>query len=205
MYKHIYKKAAQWIEENTRVLDLGTGDGSFLAMLQSEKHVEAEGVEKDSDMVASCIEKGLVVHQSDVMDGLDQYGDGSFDYVLLIGTFQELTNPQTVLNEAFRVGKRVMVAYHNFSYWRIRLKFLMSGKVPMTRSMPYLWYESPNMTFCSIIDFEAMCHRFGYIEERAAYFIESRSVGFFQNLLAEQVLVLLRRDAAATDELKNSR
>lgn len=194
MYPHIYDTAFDWITEGSRVLDLGTGDGAFLARIVREKNVEGEGVEQDSEMVARCIEQGLVVHQGDVMDGLDQYGDNTFDYALMIGTFQELHRPHHVMKEAFRVARRLIVAYHNFSYWRIRVKLLVGGRVPVTPSMPHRWYESPNMNFCSILDFHNMCDAYDFIEEKNAYFNSSGAKVLFPNFFAEQVLTMLRAE-----------
>ncbi len=192
MFAHVYNTAYDWIPEQSRVLDLGTGDGEFLARLVHEKGLEAEGVEKDAEMVARCIENGVVVHQGDVIDGLDQYEDDSFDFILMIGTFQELSRPHGILQEAFRVGKRIIIGYHNFAYWKIRFKLMFEGRVPMTNSMPYLWYQSPNTMFFSIIDFEVMCENFGYVVERSAYFNTRGRVWPAPNFFGEQVLVEFR-------------
>lgn len=174
------------------MLDLGTGDGSFLTRIVREKNVEGEGVEQDSEMVARCIEQGLVVHQGDVLDGLDQYDDNTFDYALMIGTFQELHKPHLIMQEAFRVAKRLVIAYNNFAYWRVRGKLMFDGRVPVTRSMPHLWYESPNMNFCSILDFRSMCKDYSFIEEKSAYFNSAGSPVVFPNFFAEEALTMLR-------------
>jgi methionine biosynthesis protein MetW len=104
MHPGIYKTVLEWIPEKSRVLDLGTGDGAFLARLVQTRLVTGEGVEKDSTLVARCVERGLIVHQSDIADGLDQYGDSAFDFVLLLGTFQELISPAEIIREAFRAN-----------------------------------------------------------------------------------------------------
>ncbi len=195
MYLHIYDRAFSWIPEGSRVLDLGTGDGTFLERLVREKRVIGEGVEQNPEMVMRCIEKGLTVHQGDVLDGLDQYGDDSFDIALLIGTFQELVYPHRVIREAFRVARRILVAYHNFAYWKIRLRLVVEGRVPVTVSMPDQWYDTPNRNYCSIMDFKNMCFSQGFVEEQCDYFNSSTSMRLWPNLMAEEVLtsLMLRR------------
>ncbi len=194
MYDHLYEKAIQLIPAGARVLDLGSGDGTFLHSLVRSKNVQCEGVEKEAEMVARCIEKGLVVHQGDVLDGLDQHHDDTFDFVLMLGTFQELVSPRKVLLEALRVGRRIMVAYHNFSYWEIRFKLLYGGKVPITRSMPHIWYESPNLHFCSILDFRDLLANLNLQEEKAHYFNSRGEVFLYSNFRAEEVLSMISRD-----------
>jgi methionine biosynthesis protein MetW len=106
MRKSLYDTVIEWIPEGSKVLDLGTGDGEFLERLIVSRNAKGEGVEINPDLVTKCIERGLVVLQGDILDGLDQYGNGAFDYILLLGTMQELLDPQRVINEAFRVGKK---------------------------------------------------------------------------------------------------
>ena len=193
MHPLLYDRAIQWIPQKARVLDLGTGTGEFLDRLVREKGVQGEGVEKNAESLAECIDKGLIVHQGDVLDGLDQYEDASFDFALLLGTFQELQNPHLVLQEAFRVARHILVAFHSFSYWEVRWKLLITGRVPMTRSMPHKWYSSPNLNYSSLLDFHAMCEDFHFHEEKYAYFSQRGEVKFQPNFFAEQVLILLTR------------
>src|ERR1039458_1161576 len=145
MHPGIYKTVLEWIPEKSRVLDLGTGDGAFLARLVQTRLVTGEGVEKDSALVARCVERGLTVHQSDIADGLDQYGDGAFDFVLLLGTFQELISPAEIIREAFRVGREVIVSYSNFAHVRVRLQILFRGRTPITRSLPTPWHPTRSL------------------------------------------------------------
>jgi methionine biosynthesis protein MetW len=193
MLPGLYDKVTQWIPEKARVLDLGTGNGEFLERLIREKKIRGEGVERNASYLELCIEKGLVVHHGDVLDGLDQYGDQAFDYVMLLGTFQELVLPPIVIDEAFRVSRNVIIAYNNFAYWRVRMELAVSGKMPVTRSMPYKWYESPNLNFCSVLDFTDMCRNLGYKVEKSAYFNSSREVSVHPNFFAEEALVHLSR------------
>jgi len=189
----VYSTVIDWIQEGSRVLDLGTGDGTFLARLIEEKNVQGEGVEIDMDLVASCIEKGLTVHQGDILDGLDQYSSGSFDYIILLGTFQELVDPNYVLEEVFRVGKRLIIGYSNFAYWKSRLQIMFKGKTPITDSMPHPWYKSPNIQYFSIRDFHDFCayQKFFIVEE--ACFSKERSVSLWPNLFADQAVAMLER------------
>lgn len=191
MNEYLYDQVIQWIPEGSRVLDLGTGDGSFLARLVKARKVQGVGVEKEPELVAQCIEKGLVVHQGDIMDGLDQYGVQSFDCVLLLGTFQEIGTPLELLREAYRVGKTVIIAYTNFAYFHIRLQIMFSGRSPITRALPHAWYTSPNIHYFSVEDFDDFCDRYKLRVLKNAYFNAAGPVSIFPNLLAEQAVSLL--------------
>jgi len=136
MHPGIYECVLDWIPDGARVLDLGTGDGAFLERVVRARRVLAEGVEKNPELVARCIQRGLVVHQGNIMEGLDQYGDHTFDYVLLLGTFQELISPVEIVREAFRVGRQVVIAYSNFAHYRVRLQILFRGRTPVTNPSP---------------------------------------------------------------------
>ncbi len=194
MLTNLYATVQQWIPEKSRVLDLGTGDGSFLASLIKQGRVQGEGVEKDPEMVARCIEKGLIVHQGDILDGLDQYEDGAFDYSLLLGTFQELVSPELILREAFRVSRRILIAYTNFSFWKGRLQFMFTGRSPVTTSMPFRWYETPNLHFFSIFDFQDFLRAMKFHDLKSAYFNSRGRISVLPNLRAEQALTLLTNE-----------
>ncbi|HOW67976.1 MAG TPA: methionine biosynthesis protein MetW [Candidatus Paceibacterota bacterium] len=191
MYRLLYDQVIKWIPEKSRVLDLGTGDGAFLKRLIETRQVRGEGVEKNGDLAARCIERGLVVHQGDILEGLDQYGLNAFDYVLLLGTFQELGDPEQILREAFRVGQRVVISYSNFAHWRIRLQLLFTGHSPVTRSLPSPWYRTPNLHFFSILDFQEFCQTIGIREIEHAYFNQRGCVRWRPNLRGELGLSLL--------------
>ena len=188
LYKQVYEKVKDWIPEGAKVLDLGAGDGSFLKELIDEKKIIGEGVEINSDLVSKCIQKGLVVHQGDIMDGLDQYAQHSFDYILLLGTFQELYDPNKVLDEVFRVGKNLIIAYNNFAHWDIRFQIMFLGRSPVTPSMPYPWYKSPNLQYFSIKDFHEFCESKKLKILKEAYFHKFGEVYVFPNFIAEQAL-----------------
>ncbi|MGA2543759.1 MAG: methionine biosynthesis protein MetW [Verrucomicrobiota bacterium] len=191
MHPGIYECVLDWIPDGARVLDLGTGDGAFLERVVRARRVLAEGVEKNPELVARCIQRGLVVHQGNIMEGLDQYGDHTFDYVLLLGTFQELISPVEIVREAFRVGRQVVIAYSNFAHYRVRLQILFRGRTPVTKSLPQLWYQTANLHFLSILDFREFCRQMEVSAIRQACFNSRGEVRFAPNLFAEEVVTLL--------------
>ena len=191
MHPEIYNEVLAWIPEKARVLDLGTGDGAFLERLSQARHVIGEGVEKNRELATRCIERGLVVHQSDILDGLDQYGLAAFDYVLLLGTFQELVSPQQIVREAFRVGRRVIMSYTNFAHIRVRLQMLLQGRTPITQALPTPWYRTANLHFFSILDFQDFCRASGIREVKSAYFNARGKVNCLPNLRADEAVSLL--------------
>jgi len=193
MRQTLYDLVLEWVPEGARVLDLGTGDGEFLARLAQTRHARAEGVERNPELVTRCIERGLVVHQGDVLGGLDQYGARAVDCVLLLGTLQELLDPQLVLREAFRVGKCVIVSYSNFAYWRARLHLLWRGRAPVTPALPQPWYGTANRHFFSLLDFAGLCATMNLRQARCAYFNRRGRVRWWPNLRAEQALSLLEQ------------
>jgi methionine biosynthesis protein MetW len=191
MHPGIYETVLSWIPDGARVLDLGTGDGAFLERVVRLKRAVAEGVERNPELVAGCIQRGLVVHQGNIAEGLDQYGDQSFDYVLLLGTFQELISPAEILREALRVGGRVIIAYTNFAHYRVRLQMLFRGRTPVTKSLPQPWYRTTNLHFLSLLDFREFCRQMGVSNIRDACFNARGQVVILPNLFAEEVVTLL--------------
>jgi len=191
MHPGIYESVIDWIPAGSRVLDLGTGDGAFLERLVQAKQVVAEGVEMKPELVARCIQRGLVVHQGNIAEGLDQYGDQTFDYALLLGTFQELISPEEIVREAFRVGRRVIIACTNFAHYSVRLQILFHGRTPVTKSLPQPWYRTTNLHFLSILDFREFCRQMGVSEIRHACFNSRGKVAFLPNLFAAEVVALL--------------
>jgi methionine biosynthesis protein MetW len=201
MHPGIYETVLRWIPDGARVLDLGTGDGAFLERVVRLKRVIAEGVEINPELVAGCIQRGLVVHQGNIAEGLDQYGDQTFDYVLLLGTFQELLSPTEILREAFRVGGRVIIAYSNFAHYRVRLQILFRGRAPVTQSLPQPWYRTTNLHFLSLLDFREFCRQMAVSSVRDAYFSARGQVVILPNLFAEEVVTLLE-PAGPQQEIK---
>lgn len=148
-----YSLITKVIEENSTVLDLGCGDGTLLKMLKDEKRIKGKGIEINQDCVISCIEKGVCTIQGDIDEGLLQFSDKEYDYVILNRTVQATEHPDFVIKEMLRVGKKVIVSFPNFAYWRVRLYLLFNGKMPVSKMLPYEWYNTPNIHLLTIKDF----------------------------------------------------
>jgi len=188
-----YRVIADWITPGASVLDLGCGDGELLSILVKEKQVRANGIEIDEQAIYKCVEKGLSVFHEDIEEGLSGYPDESFDYVIMIGSLQQVKEPDTVFKEALRVGKKLIVGFPNFSHISSRLQILFTGKVPVTPYLPYQWYDTPNLHFLSISDFRDYCKLRNLRIEASAFLRNERRVGLLPNLFAEQGLFLLSK------------
>ncbi len=188
-----YAIIGELIEPNSRVLDLGCGDGALLAWLAENKRVDARGVEIDGEKVKRAIAQGVSVYQGDINEALADYPDQCFDYIILSQTLQETRQPLHVLREMLRVGRRAVVAFPNFGHWSVRLAMLFFGRAPKTRLFPYEWYDSPNIHFLSIDDFELLIARERLTAERAYFLAGHRTFRVLPNQLAEVAVHLLRR------------
>jgi len=151
--KSEYKIIANIIAENTRVLDVGCDDGSLMEFLKQEKNVDIRGIEISKKKVQTCISKGLTVIEGDAEFDLKQFPDKSFDYVVLGQTLQAFINPEIVINELLRVGNKAIVTIPNFGHWKVRLNLLVKGTMPVTKTLPNQWYNTPNIHMCTIKDF----------------------------------------------------
>jgi|TARA_Y100000385_G_scaffold280555_1_gene331954 methionine biosynthesis protein MetW len=147
----------QWIHPHTRVLDLGCGDGALLDDLVNEKNISGLGIEIDTDNITCCVGKGLSVIEQDIDKGLSNFSDNSFDTVLLTQTLQAVRRPDFVLEEMLRVGKECIITFPNFGHWQARWYLMLRGKMPVSKMMPYHWYDTPNIHFCTVKDFENLC------------------------------------------------
>jgi methionine biosynthesis protein MetW len=185
-----HKIILDWVSEEASVLDLGCGDGELLALLTKEKQVHAQGIELSETAIQRCVAEGLSVFQQDIDTGLSEYADDSFDYVILNQTFQQVKKPDFVLKEALRVGKRVIVGFPNFVYVSARLQIL-KGRVPVTKALPYEWYDTPNLHFLAIADFKDYCKKRNIHIEDSAFVRKNGTVKLFPNLFAESGLFLL--------------
>ena len=188
-----YAIIGEIVEPRTKVLDLGCGEGELLAWLAANKEVESRGVEISGAKVARAIARGVSVHQSDIDEGLADYPGRAFDYVILSQTLQETRHPRQVLREMLRVGRAAIVAFPNFGHWRMRLSMLTSGRSPRTKLFPYQWYESPNIHFLTVHDFEDLAAMEGLQVERRYFLSGRRKVRAFPNLRAEVAVYLVRR------------
>jgi methionine biosynthesis protein MetW len=188
-----YAIISELITPGTRVLDLGCGEGELLAWLQENKDVEARGVEIVGARVQRAIARGVSVYQGDIDQGLADYPDGAFDYVILSQTLQEVRSPLKVLREMLRVGHRAIVAFPNFGHWSVRLEHLRSGRAPKTKLFPHEWYDSPNIHFLTVEDFESLARRESWAVERRLYLSANRRITVLPNLLAETAVFLVRR------------
>ena len=155
--KKEFKVIADLLPKNTRVLDVGCGDGSLMNFLQNEKNIEVRGLELSTDNVQKCIHKGLPVIQGDAETELHQFPKQSFDYVVLSQTLQAFYDPDKVIKELLRIGKSVIVSIPNFGYWKVRTKLLFFGKMPVTKTLPNTWYNTPNLHMCTIKDLFNFC------------------------------------------------
>lgn len=154
-----YDMITSLVEEGSRVLDIGCGDGELLQKLIAEKRVHAQGIEKAQGNIVTCVRRGVSVVQADVDQGLNALPDQSYDYVILSMTLQVIEKPQLVINEMLRVGKKCIISFPNFGFWKVRAKTLLLGRAPVTRNLPYSWYVTPNRSMLSIKDFRDYCHR----------------------------------------------
>src|SRR4030042_3703428 len=172
------------IEPASKVLDLGCGSGDLLFSLVQGKNIKAQGVELNDEAIYKCVEKGLSVFHSDIESGLKGYPDQCMDYVILNQSMQETRNVIFVIREALRVGKKAIIGFPNFAYIIGRSRIFFKGKVPITKSLPYRWYDTPNLHFLSLTDFEAFCKE-NHITILKRHFLgRSREVFFLPNLFA---------------------
>lgn len=187
---------SDWIAPGSRILDLGCGDGALLAHLAKTRQVRGYGLEIDDDNVAACVAAGINVIQADVDDGLTEFADGSFDYVVMTQALQALVRPDQVLAEMLRVGREVIVTFPNFGHWRVR-KALLGGHMPHTPALPAQWYDTENIHLCTLADFEALCRESNWqVLERALLDRSHRtgtSIRIAPNLFCEIALYKLRR------------
>ena len=185
---------ADAVPAGARVLDIGCGDGALLAHLRDTKGVDARGIDVSAANVATAVARGLSVVQGDADADLADYPDAAFDMAILSDTLQAMQRPAAVLAELVRIGRRGVVSFPNFGHWRVRGSLAVGGRMPMTKSLPVSWHETPNIHFCTIDDFRALAVTMGLRVESADFLSGGRRrSGALANLLAEQAVFVLSR------------
>lgn len=190
---------ADLITPRARVLDVGCGDGLLLEFLQADKQVDGRGMELSQRGVNECVSRGLSVIQGDADRDLGFYPDGGFDFVVLSQTLQATHNPKLVLDQMLRIGRNAIVSFPNFGHWKVRSSLFFKGRMPVTKDLPYSWYDTPNIHFCTIRDFVALCDEVGAtVESATALDANGAKIGFsmpwwFWNFFGQQAVFLLRR------------
>jgi methionine biosynthesis protein MetW len=179
------------VDMGSSVLDLGCGNGDLLSLLVREKEVKAQGIEIDEKAIFECVARGLSVFQDDIDTGLPEYGDKSFDFVILNQSIQQVKRPGVALKEALRVGKKVIVGIPNFAFIKARMQIFFSGRVPVTPSLPYEWHDTPNLHFLSLTDFTEFCKKRGIRIEKSIYLGAARRVGLLPNLVAQTGIFII--------------
>jgi methionine biosynthesis protein MetW len=188
-----HKIIADLVVEGSSVLDLGCGDGELLDILSREKTIIGSGIEIDDQAVYKCVEKGLSVSHGDIDSGIAEYNDKSFDYVVLNQTLQQVKHLETVFSDSLRVGKKVIVGLPNFAHVNSRVQIFFGGKAPVTPSLPYQWYSTPNLHFCSISDFLSYCGANKIVIERIVYLDGKKKVLFYPNLFAQMAIFVIKK------------
>jgi methionine biosynthesis protein MetW len=198
-----YRIIAGLVETGSSVLDLGCGGGELLSLLKKERNVtKAQGIEIDEKAIYKCVARGLSVFHGDIDSGLAEYDDNAFDYVILNQSFQQVKKPDIVVGEALRVGKEAIIGFPNFAYFKARYHLAVKGHAPITRSLPYEWYDTPNIHFLSIADFINYCHKRNIKIKRAFYLRNNAQVKVFPNLLALLGIFLISRNSQFVTSVK---
>ncbi len=194
-----HKVVASLVPVGARVLDIGSEDGALLDYLARERQVDGRGVELSQAGVNRCVARGLSVIQGDADKDLADYPDEAFDVVILSQTLQATREPKKVMRELLRIGKHVVVSIPNFAHWRNRMQLLFRGRMPVTKYLPYEWYDTPNIHFCSLRDFVELCRELDADVERAIALsamgnkIPVNAPWWVWNIVAEQAVFLLKR------------
>ena len=183
-----WKLIESLIVENSRILDIGCGEGGLISQLEKNINAKTYGIEVNSELARKAIAEGLNVIEGNAEKDLDQYSNNSFDYVILSQTLQAMLKPKDVLLELLRIGSKAIVSFPNFGHWRIRLQLLFTGKMPITKGLPYKWYETPNIHFFTIKDFENLCKELNIVIEKSIGLTSSGKQFSFSKKLSNENL-----------------
>jgi methionine biosynthesis protein MetW len=187
-----FRKIASAVERETKVLDLGCGSGDLLYYLTQSKNINGQGIEIDEAAIYDCVEKGLTVFHTDIESGIDSYPDDSFDYVIMHNSLQQMHKIDYVIEESFRLARKVIIGFPNFAYITARRDLLL-GKSPVTKNLPYEWYNTPNLRFLSIKDFEKFCSRKNYKIITEFFFSANKEIKFLPNLFAQTAVFVISK------------
>src|SRR5277367_2924980 len=188
-----YAIIGEIVEPGAKVLDLGCGEGELLEWLAEHKHVDARGVEISAVKVQRAIARGVSVYQGDIEEALGDLPDGAFDFVILSQTLQETRHPLKILLEMLRVGRHAVIAFPNFGHWKVRVSHLFTGGAPKTKLFPHDWYDSPNIHFLTVHDFEKLAAKQTWKVERRMFLSGHRKIADMPNLFAEVAVFQVRR------------
>jgi methionine biosynthesis protein MetW len=191
----------EWIKPDTRILDLGCGDGALLSHLHKTRNVTGYGLEIDHENIVKCVVKGVQVIQTNLDEGITEFfDDDSFDYVVMTQTLQAIQHPEKLLRQMMRIGKEGIVTFPNMAFWKNRIQLALSGHMPVTRTLPDNWHDTPNIHLCSLHDFEALCEQnsIKIIQRAAVDHAHRYSIGskLFPNLLGEIALYRFSKNTA---------
>ena len=184
---------AGWIKEGGRVLDLGCGDGALLASLAQSRQIRGYGIDIADDNVLACVRRGVNVIQSDLESGLAGFADRSFDTVILSQTLQQIHRVETIINEMLRVGREVIVTFPNFAYWRHRVQLGVRGTMPVSETLPYQWYNTPNVRMFTVREFDRFCRDRGIAVIDREVQSDERKVTFAPNLFWQLAFYRIRQ------------